>query len=199
MTICLKLSRFHGGAMTDSNRPRTEELGPIPENLFREPIDYLYADHFRRRVVCRFLDEIALDPSGPDIARLSSVALDYIEQDLPLHVADEEQDLFALLRERCVPEDRLDAMLSVLSEEHARDWELSLLLTAGLRSLAAGKPLRQSDEFPHVAATFAEGQRRHLAWEEAVMFPLARTRLLQADLETMGRNMAARRNVAYPA
>lgn len=185
--------------MTDSGRPRTEELGPIPENLFREPIDYLYADHFRRRIVCRFLDEIALDPGGPDIARLSSVALDYIEQDLPLHVADEEQDLFALLRERCVPEDRLDAMLSVLSEEHARDWELSLLLTAGLRSLAAGKPLRQSDEFPHVAATFAEGQRRHLAWEEAVMFPLARTRLLQADLETMGRNMAARRNVAYPA
>ena len=185
--------------MTASGRPRTEELGPIPENLFREPIDFLYADHFRRRVICRFLDEIALDPGGPDVARLSSVALDYIEQDLPLHVADEERDLFALLRERCVPEDRLDAILSMLSEEHARDRELSSSLLAGLRSLAMGETLQQPDEFLHVAPAFAEGQRRHLAWEEAVLFPLARIRLSQADLDRMGHSMAARRNVAYPA
>ncbi len=185
--------------MTVSNRPRTEELGPIPENLFREPVDFLCADHFRRRVICRFLDEIALDPDGPDVARLASVALDYIEHDYLLHVADEERDLFALLRKRCVPEDRLDTILSVLSEEHERDRELSLLLTAGLRSLAAGKPLQQSDEFAHLAPAFAEGQRRHLAWEEAVVFPLARVRLSQTDLDSIGRSMAARRGVAYPA
>lgn len=182
-----------------TRRTRTEELEPIPENLFREPIDYLCADHFRRRVVCRFLDEIALDPGGPDVARLASVSLDYIEQDLPLHMADEEADLFGLLREKCVSEDRLDGILAVLSEEHVRFQELSSLLSAGLRYLAAGEPLPQPDEFVHVAPTFAEGQRRHLAWEEAVLFPLARARLSQADLDGMGRNMAARRNVPYPA
>jgi hypothetical protein len=185
--------------MIVSSRPRTEELGPIPENLFREPIDFLCADHFRRRVICEFIDEIALDPNGLDVARLSSAALDYFEQELPLHLADEEQDLFALLRERCGPEDRLDAILSMLLEEHVRGREQSSLLSAGLRRLAAGGPLPQTDEFLHVAPAFAEGQRRHLAWEEAVLFPLARTRLSQADLDGMGRSMAARRNVAYPA
>ena len=129
--------------MTVSARPRTEELGPIPENLFREPIDFLYADPFRRRVVCKFLDEIALDPGGPDVARIAAAALDYIEQELPLHMADEEQDLFSLLRKRCLPEDRLDAMLAVLSAEHARDKEMGSLLPAGLRELAAGKPLAE--------------------------------------------------------
>ncbi len=185
--------------MIVSSRPRTEELGAIPENLFREPVDFLCADHFRRRVICRFLDEIALDPDGPDVARLPSVALEYIEHDYLLHVADEEQDLFALLRVRCVPEDWLDAILSMLLEGHARGLELSSLLSSGLRRLAAGEPLAQCDEFLHVAPAFAEGQRRHLAWEEAVLFPLARTRLSQADLDRMGRSMAARRNAAYPA
>ena len=45
--------------------------------------------------------------------------------------------------------------------------------------------------------TFAEAQRRHIAWENSLVLPLARKRLTAKDLETMGRNMAARRGIAY--
>ena len=45
--------------MAAKSRTGAEKIEAIPENLFREPIDYLYADHYRQRVVCGYLDEIA--------------------------------------------------------------------------------------------------------------------------------------------
>ena len=38
----------------------TETIGDLPENLFREPLELLYADHFRTLVVCRLLQEAGL-------------------------------------------------------------------------------------------------------------------------------------------
>ena len=184
--------------MSASVRSQDFEIEAIPENLFREPIDYLYADHFRQRVVCKFLDQIAFDPGAANVARLATLALEYLEQDLSHHIADEEQDLFPRLRTRCKPPDHIVSILTVLSEEHAKDAELSSGLLAGLRRLKEGRPLKQVSEFLQTAAAFAETQRRHIAWEEDVVLPLARKRLSANDLEEIGRGMAARRGLAFP-
>lgn len=184
--------------MEAESRTRDETIEAIPENLFREPIDYLYADHYRQRVVCRFLDEIAQDPEAGRSLDLAPRVLDYLVRDLPQHIADEEQDLFPRLRARCTPEDQVERVLMLLSEEHARDQEVVLALPAGLRSLTEGRPLEERDLFVQAASTFAECQRRHLAWEEGVILPLARKRLKPDDLAGLGRSMAARRGARYP-
>jgi len=179
-------------------RSQTKEIEAIPENLFREPIDYLFADHYRQRIVCKHLDQIAFDPGTDQVAKLAEVVLDYLERDLPLHIADEEQDLFPRLRARCGSEDRIEGILTQLSEEHARCQELGLHLSAGLRRLAEGHSSTQEDAFLEVASTFAETQRRHFALEERSVLPLARERLSPSDLAELGRSMAARRGAAYP-
>ena len=184
--------------MAAKSRTRAEKIEAIPENLFREPVDYLYADHFRQRVVCGLLDEIADDHEAARVPEIAGLVLDYLLRDLPQHVADEEQDLFPRLRARCRPEDEVERVLMLLSEEHARDQEVVLALPAGLRSLVEGRPLRQPELFVQAASTFAECQRRHLAWEEGVIFPLARKRLQPDDLAELGRNMAARRGLSFP-
>jgi hemerythrin-like domain-containing protein len=184
--------------VADPGRSLTEEIEAIPENLFREPIDYLFADHYRQRIICKHLDQIAFDPGTDQAARLAEVVLEYLERDLPLHIADEEQDLFPHLRARCEPKDQIEGILTQLSEEHARCQELGLHLSAGLRHLAEGHPSTNEDAFLETASTFAENQRRHFALEERVILPLARKRLLQSDLAELGRSMAARRGAAYP-
>ncbi len=184
--------------MAAKSRTRAEKIEAIPENLFREPIDYLYADHFRQRVVCRYLDEIAQDHEAARVAEIAALVLDYLLRDLPRHSADEEQDLFPRLLARCKPEDDVERIVMLLSEEHVRDQEVGLALPAGLRSLIEGRPIPDLGVFLQAASTFAECQRRHLAWEEGVVFPLARKRLQPDDLAGLGQSMAARRGVTYP-
>lgn len=184
--------------MVRSQGSARTEIEPIPENLFRAPIDYLYAEHFRQRIVCDLLDEIAEDPARRDAPRKSATVLSYLEHDLPHHIADEEKDLLPFLRERCAPADRTERILRLLAEEHGRDQDLTESLRTGLRALAAGKALRSQEAFLKSAAAFAELQRRHLAWEDELILPLARERLTAGDLQTIGRRMAERRGVEYP-
>jgi hemerythrin-like domain-containing protein len=81
---------------------------------------------------------------------------------------------------------------------HLDDKQESALLRAGLRQIAAGKEASNPGAFVRAATTFAEALRRHLAWEEERLFPIARKRLSRQDLEAIGRAMAARRGIAYP-
>lgn len=181
-----------------ATRSPDDEIEAIPENLYREPIDYLYADHFRQRVLCKRLDEIAGAPDGPEVPRLAAMLTDYLERDLPQHVADEEQELFPRLRARCTPADNIDRAAALLAEEHRRDQGLSAQIIVALRRLMRGRRLVDEMAFARLAATFAETQRRHLAWEEALMLALARRRLNAEDLGEIGRAMARRRGAAYP-
>ena len=52
---------------------------------------------------------------------------------------------------------------------------------------------------PELAARFARLNREHLRFENECVLPLAARALSPADLERLGRAMAARRGVAYPA
>ena len=97
-----------------------------------------------------------------------------------------------------VPEDRADRLFALLEEEHIRDDDMVQPLTAGLRALATGDMPADAATFCRLAGVFAEAQRRHLAWEEAALLPLARRKLSTGDLQAMGRQMATRRGLAYP-
>jgi hemerythrin-like domain-containing protein len=179
-------------------RSQIEVVEAIPENLFREPIDYLLADHYRQRIICKHLDRIALAPGTDEVAGLALAVAEYLERDLPLHIADEELDLFPRLRARCGPENRIEGTLTHLTEEHARDREPRRQLSAGLRRLAEGGTSTSEVALPKAASSFAEAQLVHLALEERSVLPLARKRLLPDDLAELGRAMAARRGAAYP-
>lgn len=173
-------------------------IDALPENLLRAPIDYLNADHFRHQAVYDLLEELILDPEAPTAASRATAVLAFLERERPHHIADEEQDLFPLLSARCAPADRIGPIRRLLGDEHRRADTLSEVVIEGLRSLAAGHPPSQPCHLQCAAAAMAESQRRHLAWENELVLPLARERLTKDDLEAMGRHMAARRGVDYP-
>lgn len=169
-------------------------IEPLPPELVHEPLNWLFAEHYRHRQLCQLIERVGnatilLHDEAQEI-------LAFLRHDMPLHVIDEEDDLFPLLRRRCLPADELDAVLGALSAEHHDDLELSRSLIAALvQALADGRAPGLDREHRRLFSQFALHERRHIALENAVVLPIARLRLTAADLRSLSIRLAARRGV----
>lgn len=167
-----------------------------PVSLFASPLDYIFADHFRHRTLCRILDEIAED-AEPDLEK-TAVALDFLTTDFGSHILDEEEDLFPLLRRRSTPEDDIKAILGRLSEEHANDKINAEEIVERLSAILSGADRKDTGSgFRDLLKRFTANERRHLTAENAIVLPFARARLNEDDLRKLGKHMAARRGLEY--
>lgn len=162
-----------------------------PDNLLREPLEYIFAEHFRQRVLCGVINEMAVAEALDE--EMTQIIPVFLRRDFGLHVLDEEEDLFPLLRRRAEPEDRIGDVLNDLSAEHAADKLDAVELCAVLEGSEDAPK-----QWPELFARFAANERHHLALENAIVLPLARVRLTADDLLRLGRNMATRRGVEYP-
>ena len=125
-----------------------------------------------------------------------SQIIDFIRYDLALHIIDEEEDLFPLLRRRALPEDEIENVLGRLSAEHRTDATQSQVVRERLEAaLIAQRAPALDPEVKSVLLTFARHELRHLALENAVVLPIARLRLTAADLTALSRRLAARRGL----
>lgn len=179
----------------------SNSTSPAPESqsdVFRHPLEYIFADHDRQRIICAVLERIADDLHASDARRNAAHVLNHLENELPQHIADEERDLFPLLRQRCFEDDRIEALLALLQDEHEEDDAHCAALMAPLRAMAAGQPIADESEFAAHARDFARFQRRHLGWENGTILPLAERRLTDKDFIVLGTNMARRRGINPP-
>lgn len=173
---------------------RTPFIEPMPQALLHDPLDWLFAEHYRHRQLCDLIDQVARAPTV--LVEETEEILAFLRFELPLHVIDEEEDLFPLLRRRCLPEDEVDKALGVLSAEHKAD----IVHAARLRSLleTALEQRRAPGQDPDTRRTmtvFADNERRHIALENAVILPIARRRLQPRDFRDLSLRLAARRGI----
>src|SRR3546814_21035403 len=84
-----------------------------------------------------------------------------------------------------------------LSREHAVDRERAKCVIAVLRPLIGGRSPNSEQQVSALTRAFAEAQRRHVAWEEAILYPLARARLNAPSLRDLSRRLARRRRWWY--
>jgi hemerythrin-like domain-containing protein len=109
---------------------------------------------------------------------------------LALHMADEDEDFFPLLRRRAHPEDELEPILSRLSREHADLAAAAVAAVGALAEIGVGAARRVGP-----VAAFVALKRRHAMFETAVILPLARVRLKPADRRALAARIAARRGL----
>ncbi len=87
---------------------------------------------------------------------------------------------------------------TALRQKHAVESFLARDTAVDLKTIVDGRtldyPRRSFNDFRN----FAEARRRHIAWQDGVVLPLAHDWLSPKDLEEMGRNMAARRGATCP-
>ncbi len=172
-----------------------EALGNAPpSSQLAEPLDYIFAEHFRQRVLCNMLDEIA-GQERPDRQEIEAV-LRFLRVDFAPHMQDEEHDLFPMLRRRAEPEDRIDDVIGQLTQEHAADRLDAKLITEGLAKALDGKvETGPTSSLAKLLHRFAENERNHLTLENAIILPLARIRLTADDIRNLAHRMAARRGI----
>jgi hemerythrin-like domain-containing protein len=171
------------------------ENHPVERADLASPIAFLAREHERQLTICMMVDRLVHNPRhGAERAEMEAVRK-YLFEDLPLHMADEEEGLFPLLRRRCPPDDDMDEVFHLLHREHAKDENLKQQLCHDLDQLLEGCALDDPARFLMNAFAFSETHRRHLAWENAVILPRARKHLTEEDCAALARDMAERRRI----
>ena len=177
---------------------RRFRLERIPDNLLRDPVAFLIADHVRQQKICNALDLLAADSMSDGFHETAAAIADYLSEDFPLHIQDEETDLFESLRVACCFKEDVVSLIDCLTHDHVADLSLAAGIVADLRKLAVHGREADVPHFARLAGAFSATERRHLDLEEKVLLPLAQHRIPAEELERVGRAMARRRGIEYP-
>jgi iron-sulfur cluster repair protein YtfE (RIC family) len=157
----------------------------------REPLRWFFAEHAKHREFCRLLRVLAAAPVFDDAALMR--AIDFLRNEIPQHLTDEDEDLFPALRRRALPEDDLGPALELLAAEHSRNAVTRGVVLEALDSCLAAQGAPSADPALRSALeSLARHELQHLAFENAVVLPIARLRLTAGDLKAMTARLAAR-------
>jgi pyridoxamine 5'-phosphate oxidase len=165
---------------------------------FEQPLEMLEACHERIQSQLATLERLGphLETKGCDAEAKSAAqaVLRYFDTAGVFHHEDEDHDLFPVLRVKAEAQERRDvtAAIDELTEEHKTmdaQWQS---LRGELQAVAGGDPRIAVED----VARFAWLYRRHMDREATAVLPFARHALDAAERATLGKRMAARRNVA---
>jgi hemerythrin-like domain-containing protein len=171
---------------------RGDCLRPTDPSLLSDPLTFFHEDHLREREICAMLERIAT----ADTPRMCAVThvLGFLREELPLHLEDEEQDLFPLLRRRCEPSDEIGKAIDRLAGDHRLSDAQTPPVVAALARLERGGESLSADERERVVI-YVGHARSHLIFENAIILPFARLRLTESDLQTLTLRMRQRRGL----
>ena len=167
-------------------------IAPMPRALLRDPLEFFAADHMRQRAAFSLIEYLA---TAETLDRtIAAQLLKFLQDDMAVHVLDEEDDLFPLLRRRCEPEDDIALVLADLSAEHTAEERIAADVRVGLaQALETDCPVGEIEDLGKRMLAFAHAESRHLALENSILLPLARARLTREDIHDLSRRMTYRR------
>jgi hemerythrin-like domain-containing protein len=175
-----------------SDAPANERPNPFARN----PLDVLASAHALQADMCDAMERIADGLPGEVDRRLCAQVATCLQFDLPLHHHDEEACLFPLLMSRALPEDRLEKILERLVSEHDADNDFASEISEALELLAQGGRPDNPEMLGYMLRGFFERYRRHVQWENTLVMPLARLRLMPEDLGVLHARMSENRSKA---
>jgi hemerythrin-like domain-containing protein len=159
------------------------------------------------RRIERFLEALTKVAAGAQGGSLDAehrhaldASLKYFRHSAPKHTADEEEDLFPLLRNSERPElQPLMARVDLLEREHkkADGWHREVD-EIGERWLQQDHlSPEETARLQELLTSLSDLYRTHLAIEDREVFPAAREALSRSEAVAIGRKMASRRGVLF--
>jgi iron-sulfur cluster repair protein YtfE (RIC family) len=176
-------------------------IGQKPDSSFSDPMGLLGDCHRRIESFLSLLITIGQIGGGELTTEQREVfekALRYFQEAAPNHTRDEEESLFP--RMRATQNKQVRAALAALDELEAdhdkAEKAHTEVETLGRRWLAEGRlSIRDAERLSQLLDDLKKTYDRHIAEEDAHIFPLAGKVLKGPDLVEVGREMAARRGV----
>lgn len=184
----------HDPPFSDHHDPGFSLTQSLPVALLDTPLEYIFADHKRQRGVCAALLSLAMGGEASQ-AETDCIAM-FLTHDRLLHHADEDEDLFPILRRRALPQDDLAGLLISLTDEHRHSNLVARQIVSALETRAANAPGFDREGDNDVIRSYAAAEQRHIAIENAVVMALAQIRLTRGDLRSLSCSMKARRGMA---
>lgn len=181
------------GPSDPSDQPDELIAKTPPIGMLADPLAYILADHSRQRMACAAL--LAFSSAGRASRASADIVSAFLAHDLPLHFADEEEDLFPTIRLRALPEDAIGPLLSRLVTNHCRFRDHLDDIVTALTRAASDDPVALDAGIGEIMQTYSLAEQKHLAIENAIVMPIAQSRLTSGDLKIMSRHMRARRGV----
>jgi hemerythrin-like domain-containing protein len=171
----------------DPRKTRSVDQAEIITTTCRspDPLAILREEHALQLELCGLLESIADGLPHQFDGSLANVAISILEQGMPSHMRLEEEALFPLLKARIPEGHALFSALQCLEQEHERDGAALLEIVDAIRSAIADGHVANPDMLGYMLRGFFEGQRRHIAWEDAVVLPAARDVLNHDDLRAL--------------
>ena len=176
------------------------QIGQRPDHGFDEPLGLLSDCHRRIEhfldVLATITDEAAGGPLTPSNRRALEGSIGYFAVAAPKHTADEEISLFPRLRENANPEVAgALAALDALEHDHQEAQTDHVAVDELARQWLADGSLSEPnlEELRQRVARLQALYQRHIAIEDREVFPIAARVLHRAQIEELGREMAARR------
>ena len=164
---------------------KAEKTGSERHARFRsipDPIGFLEDAHLEQLALCDLLEEIA-DSLPLQVDRLRCFrAAGKLRTSVVVHQLDEDAGLFPALRRRAKLDAGLKASLARLEAEHMDDEGYASEIVDALETLARGGSISSVETLAYMLRGFFEGHRRHIAFENEIILPLARKVLTEEDL-----------------
>ena len=163
--------------MEPLGQKKPERLQSIPD-----PIGFLEEAHREQLRICDMLEEIA-DSLPLQIDRLKCFcAAGKLRTSVVIHQLDEDLGLFPTLRRRSNLDPGVRSSLERLEAEHIDDEGFAAEVVDALEDLARGRAVSSVETLAYMLRGFFEGHRRHIAFENEIILPLARKILVESDL-----------------
>jgi hemerythrin-like domain-containing protein len=159
----------HGFDMTGNDAHTGLEL--------EELLACIEKEHEEERNLCDMLERIAdnlLEPLDTEMARTGIVTL---RRCLKRHVVLEEKYLYPVLTKHLCPDDLAENLLEHIRCEHTTDESLAHDTADQLELALERGRVENPEMLGYMLRGFFECRRRHIAWEDAIVIPLARYRL----------------------
>jgi hemerythrin-like domain-containing protein len=179
-------------------------FGAPRESSFASPLALLSECHRRIERFLADMTRVAVERRGgelsePDRTDLAG-AVRYFREAAPRHTADEEESLFPRMRSASDPQARQAlAELDRLEADHERaDAGHAEANALAIRWLNEGHLDEQgANRLIEVLSVLGDMYREHIAVEDSAVFPAAAASLPSAEIEAVGREMAARRGLDF--
>lgn len=168
---------------------------------FEVPLEMLAACHGRVEAQCatlhRLVGHLAQHGADRQAQEAASAVMRYFDTSAVHHHADEEVDLFPALIEAMAGSDAvcLRELTASLAAEHRELEQRWRALHRRLEQVAGADVATLPDDDVH---DFIDLYERHIAREEAELFPMAARLLSDAELDRIGLAMRARRGALNP-
>jgi hemerythrin-like domain-containing protein len=171
-----------------------------PAAGFDQPIEMWLACHERMlrmiALLVRLCEHLSAGGASESAGVTAASILRYFNEAAPRHHEDEEVDLFPRLQARLKGAERgkIAATIYLLTEEHQVLNDAWAQLRPTLMAIESGADKRLDDD---ATRQFVKRYRQHVEHENEVLAPVFRRAFDEAELEAIGRSMAARRGVNW--